>query len=146
MPQGRTPLTDAVQTKHPNLRPFVASHVPPGWDSAIARALEDIAALSATSGVSIQVAQVKEKFGGLRLYLDIDEESAGPLELVEEEETHTRLRSSSNPGSVRERATAIVDAAAIRCSTICEVCGNEGQSRNSSGWLRIACDAHAATR
>lgn len=144
-PQGLAPLTDAVLTKHPNLRPQVASHVPPGWDLTVARALDDIGALSAASGVSIQVAQIKEKFG-LRIYLEIDECSAGGLEIVKEAATHTHLRSSNLPGSVRERATAIVDAAATRCDTLCEVCGNEGRSRNNSGWFRVACDAHSATR
>ena len=42
---------------------------------------------------------------------------------------------------MRERAAAIVDAATTRCYTLCEMCGNEGRRRNSSGWLHVACDA-----
>ena len=93
-------------------------------------------ALAGETGVEIRVAQIKSKLAGLRLYLDIDEESAGPIEFVDSTPISTRLRSSSKQGSLRERATAIVDAAAGRCETRCELCGAPGLYAVSCGTRR----------
>lgn len=139
------PLTRAILEAHPEMWPRIGSFVPAGWDEEIARALQAIMALAVETGVKIRVAQIKSKLAGLRLYLDIDEKSAGPIEFVDSTPISTRLRSSSKQGSVRERATAIVDAAAGRCETRCELCGAPGAFRNESGWLRIACSVHART-
>ena len=139
------PLTRAILDAHPEMWPRISSFVPAGWDQEVANALQAIMALAGETGVEIRVAQIKSKLAGLRLYLDIDEESAGPIEFVNSTPISTRLRSSSKQGSVRERATAIVDAAAGRCEARCELCGAAGAFRNESGWLRIACSVHALT-
>jgi len=60
-------------------------------------------------------AQVKEKFGGLRFYLDGgDDTICGMVMMAESMSYH-----------------------------ICEECGNKGKSR-SNGWVRTLCDEHAA--
>ena len=60
--------------------------------------------------------QVKEKFGGLRFYLDCydDDHIQGMIQMAESMSYH-----------------------------ICEECGNKGKSR-SNGWVRTLCDEHAA--
>ncbi len=128
---------------HPDWIPQIPSHVPAGWDALVAAALADLLCLSLDRQVRIQVAQVKEKFGALRLYLDIDEVSAGPLEIVDSRSSHTQLRSSSLPGSVRALATAIVDAAAARSRLTCAFCGAAGQVVDRGGHLISACPRHA---
>lgn len=140
-----TPLTNAVIARLPQLRPRIESFVPDGWDAVAAQALEDIALLADETGVPILIAQFKEKFGDFRIYVNIDEPSIGPLEIVADTPEHTTVRSSAKPGSVRARAMQIIDAAADRCTTICQHCGSPGRPRNTRGWLYVACDEHART-
>jgi hypothetical protein len=59
--------------------------------------------------------QVKEKFGGLRFYVD---------------------RSDS-------AVDALISMAESMSYRTCEVCGSPGKSRNG-GWIRTLCDTHAA--
>ena len=75
-----TPLTNAVIARLPRLGPQIESFVPDGWDAALAQALEAIALLSEETGTAISIAQFKEKFGDLRIYVRMDEPSIGPLE------------------------------------------------------------------
>jgi hypothetical protein len=59
----------------------------------------------------VRVAQVKEKWGGLRFYVDgADDYVRGAIDLAESMSFRT-----------------------------CEVCGNKGQ-RRSGGWIRTLCD------
>lgn len=61
----------------------------------------------------IRVAQIKEKFGGLRFYYDGgDDEISGMVRIAEAWADHT-----------------------------CETCGNKGHQR-SGGWVRTLCDKH----
>lgn len=61
------------------------------------------------------IAQVKEKFGGLRFYPET-------------------IRAD-----VREQAYAIIREAEDKCSTICEVCGAPGRLREVR-WYKTKCD------
>lgn len=62
--------------------------------------------------------QVKEKFGGLRVYYDI------------------------KAGVVAEARSA-VERAEGRAWQTCERCGRPGSIREITGWRRVACDEHA---
>jgi hypothetical protein len=99
--------------------------------------------LSAETGVEITVGQIKSKLAGLRIYLEVAEDSVGPLEVAGSTPFSIHIRSSAKPESVRDRARAIVDAAATRCATRCERCGADGLKVNRRGWLTIACPIHA---
>jgi hypothetical protein len=64
-----------------------------------------------------KVAQIKEKFGGLRFYTDgSDEYTSGLIRMAE-----------------------------AWCDNTCEQCGVVG-TRRSGGWIRTLCDAHEAER
>lgn len=134
---------------NPAMTPRILSGVLIGWEPIVVDALEQLKKLSAATGVEIRVAQIKEKFGGLRLYLDIDEVSATGLEVVEPiskgatAEPTLRMQSGSAPGSVRERATAIVRAAEIAVSTVCEACGAPGRLRKLGSYFWTCCQACA---
>lgn len=84
----------------------VKGHVGPGWESIVQRAVDSLE----RSGVNIF--QVKEKFGGLRIYTDRWDEEVGQV---------------------------ISDAEKV-CAETCEECGKPGQLRNHSGWLKTQCD------
>jgi hypothetical protein len=62
------------------------------------------------------ILQIKEKFGGLRFYCEVDDEMS---ELVHKAEQDSYK--------------------------ICEVCGNPGVLR-SGGWIQTLCDEHAEGR
>jgi len=138
------PMTCTVLEAHPTMWPLIHSDISPGWDAEIATALLALVELSAATGVEIRVAQIKSKLAGLRMYLRIDETSAGPPEVVSQTPISTRIESSAAPGSVRQRATVIVRAAEERCSTRCELCGAPGVLINDDGYLRISCASHAS--
>jgi hypothetical protein len=63
------------------------------------------------------VAQIKEKFGGLRFYYDGGD----------------------------ERIRGMVQMAESWADAICETCGAPGQRRNG-GWIKTLCDHHEAER
>jgi hypothetical protein len=64
------------------------------------------------------IAQIKEKFGGLRYYAD---------------------------GDIDEQMDGMIDFAESLSYTICEECGAPGKLR-SGGWMRTLCDKHEEER
>lgn len=62
-----------------------------------------------------KLAQVKEKFGGLRFYIDDADEIV-----------HAYIQMAENLASIT-----------------CEVCGNKGKMENIHGWVRTVCDEHS---
>ena len=64
-------------------------------------------------GLTVYIAQIKEKFGGLRFYVDGADETVHML---------------------------ISFAEGISFST-CEVCGDKGKERRE-GWIKVLCDKH----
>jgi hypothetical protein len=139
------PATLAVLEANPSLGPRIFSGVPSGWDSAVAQALSALAHLSAETGVEIVAVQIKSKFGSLRIYVDIEDDSVGVLEEVKSTPVCASFRASALARSVRERATAIVRAAAVLCAKRCERCGADAELVNKNGWLVTACPTHGRT-
>lgn len=82
----------------------------PGWQDIVRPVLEDIARKNGT------VIQVKEKFGGLRIY------------------TH---------GGDYEAITELIRGAESAVSHICEECGKVGSLTSDRGILKTACIEHA---
>ena len=81
-----------------------------GWYPLIQQLIEDLIQL----GWDKQVTQVKEKFGGLRFYIN------------------------EGPNEVHDRITK----AEGESYTICEMCGAPGEIRRDTGWYRTLCEAH----
>ena len=80
-----------------------------GWFSLILEAATELEALD----LDIKALQVKEKFGGLRFYLDQQPHAADP----------------------------IIRRAELRASAECEDCGARGQ-RGGNGYIRTLCPKH----
>ncbi|MBD3262481.1 MAG: hypothetical protein GF334_12585 [Candidatus Altiarchaeales archaeon] len=70
-----------------------------------------------------RVGQVKEKFGGLRFYLDW---------FPADEEIYKKVNSA-------------IDTAEEKSFTICEVCGEPGTARGG-GWISTLCETHHVER
>jgi hypothetical protein len=101
--------------------------------------LAALLAIELAYGIAIRVTQIKEKFGGLRIYVSVEEDSVGPFEIVKSTSASTHFRNAATPGSVREQAHAIVDQAAERAELYCVRCG--APATRQDGYYR-KCDAH----
>ena len=89
-----------------------------GWFDILWRLCEEleplVAELEQAAGCQFEVLQVKEKFGGLRVYVNNANDAIRQrLESSEQESLHT-----------------------------CEVCGQPGKLRDGS-WIKTLCDQHA---
>lgn len=82
-----------------------------GWESLV----QPLLAMAAEQGA--EVLQVKEKFGGLRIYVD----------------------------GGNEKLQAAIEEAEKKSYRTCEECGQSGTTREG-GWLRTLCDTHAEGR
>lgn len=82
-----------------------SSAIGPGWQPMVKRFLQEV-------NPDAQVVQIKEKFGGLRLYID----KLTP----EESKTAEQLEKKSY--------------------TICEDCGNPGRETMRLGWISTLCE------
>ena len=85
-----------------------------GWFDILDRAFSKLISLESIP----TLAQVKEKFGGLRIYLD----------------------------NSSDEAYAIVNAAEIESEKTCEICGQPGVNTETSGWYATRCEKHSAKR
>ena len=84
-----------------------------GWYGIIRELIEK----SIAAGWDKQICQVKEKFGGLRFYINSAPDGV-----------HKLIREAEN-----------------KSLEICEICGNPGQQRNG-GWIKTLCEEHDKNR
>jgi len=89
----------------------------PGWWPIVIEALDAIRARAPHA----QVRQVKEKFGGLRIYIEVTRDENG--EFV--------------------NFSDILRAAEYKSLSTCAVCGQPGSMRQSPGFILTLCDEHA---
>lgn len=87
----------------------LVEYVGAGWRPFVRPALEAIVAAGG------DIVQVKEKFGGLRIYVHDGD---------------------------RDKIDAIVEAAEKQADRTCEKCGKPGKIVNLKGWLKNACEDH----
>ena len=81
-----------------------------GWRELIEQLCADL------SKLNIEVVQVKEKFGGLRFYID-----------AKSEKTYAK-------------ASPFIHEAEQKSFAICEVCGQPGTLKSRRGWLTTQCE------
>jgi len=123
---GRT-WQDALVARHPDLfkvepdgripgRPTVDD----GWQDLVERAVTRIAVAGAPAGC-LQIVQIKEKFGTLRLY------------------RRTGARFTNAMGDAVQEA---IDLAEARSACTCERCGESGRLYRDAGVYLTACETH----
>lgn len=91
-----------------------------GWQPLIEKLHADLSALAPGYGI----AQIKEKFGGLRYYVDCTPEF---------------------PMAISEQMDVLIEHAELASVRICEECGAPGKLR-TDGWCRTLCDEHDTAR
>lgn len=117
-----------METKYPKMfsQPYGGFAVGPGWWPIIESLCANIQShidwwnknrADRPVVEQVVVAQIKEKFGGLRFYYDGGD----------------------------EKICGMVDMAESWASHVCEECGKPGRSREG-GWIRTLCDEHEAER
>ena len=94
-------------------RQMALDSVGDGWASLVNKVFEKLETLIG----NVKVIQVKEKFGGLRVYTDVFNEDLDKFIIEVERESFT----------------------------ICEECGKSGHLRDG-GWYKTLCDEHANGR
>jgi len=106
-------LENGYFTDRPRIKEAGFFAIGPGWYGLVKELIEGAIA----AGWDRQICQVKEKFGGLRFYIN------------------------SAPDEVR----ALIREAENKSYEICEVCGEPGEMRHG-GWIVTLCDKHNAER
>lgn len=84
-----------------------------GWSILINEVFDVLETIKGT----VKIVQVKEKFGGLRIYTDV----------------------------LNKELDTVIQKVGRESFTICEECGNVGKLRDG-GWYRTLCDEHAGGR
>ena len=96
---------------------YALESVGPGWADLVR------AAYQACEDADIRIVQVKEKFGGLRIYY---------------EGTRTDRQSD-------DHVWDLINALEAKSLRTCETCGGRGKPR-SGGWIKTLCEEHADGR
>ena len=107
-------LENGFYTNKPPIKDYRYFGVGEGWYRIVKELIEDLIKL----GWDKQVCQVKEKFGGLRFYIN-----DGTKEI------HNRITEAEN-----------------KSYEVCEKCGNTGKLRNDIGWYLTLCEDHYKER
>lgn len=102
-------LVNGWKTDTPPIKDAGYFSVGPGWYPLLKDLITDLIAL----GWDKQVCQVKEKFGGLRFYINAASDAV-----------HNRISEAEN-----------------QSYEICEVTGQPGKLRTDIGWYTTLCDA-----
>lgn len=148
MPDECAEAWEALKRRYPWLfdRENIGHSCPPGWLPTVERLcaqLDD--ALSDEERECVWLSQVKEKYGGLRAYLNVAPlrlDFSSPGGLVSGS-IDTR-EADNGERKLYERLRNIVTRAEDESLTVCQWCGLKPASqRNVAGWLTTACARHA---
>jgi len=127
-----------IKEKYPELLKTARMEIPEGWETLLAQTLRVMGKWLWYDGSTkkevtaldfVRVIQVKEKFGGLRLYFDLHSAPHDHLGEDISRQTNERLR-------------GVVDFAESLSYTICQDCGEPGVIRNINGYYATLCDKH----
>jgi phosphoribosyl-dephospho-CoA transferase len=115
-----------------------------GWYKIIDEACEKLTTLAKEENVVIEFAQVKEKFAGLRLYLEIIQDGKQDREVVIDfmspsGEVNTLMKSPKE--TIWQKAHEITRKAEELSYQTCDICGEPGEPRQG-GWIVTRCDKH----
>jgi hypothetical protein len=91
------------------------AEVEDGWRDLIVSLVRRLDVIRKRDGLSLEVLQIKEKFGGLRFYVS----------------------------GANSEALDLINRAEEMSETICEYCGKPGKIKSVRGWYKCVCEDHA---
>jgi hypothetical protein len=94
-----------------------------GWYDIIDKLCLCISMLVNLTGMCVEASQVKEKFGGLRFYIDI---GAVPGNFL----------------SIAHIVFDITEIAEVFSYMTCEICGKPGELSRTGSWYKTLCEEH----
>lgn len=124
--------------------PYYMVSIDPGWFEPIEAACRRIDVLLTSKEKALfQWRQIKEKFGGLRMYWN---EGGVYLDFIGPDSLAHIVVEPARPllsAQTRERIARVVAEAAKKASSRCQICGAPGTlQRRENGWLVTACERH----
>ena len=111
--EGIGGLENGYYTDRPRIKETGFFAIGPGWYGIV----KDLIEKAIAAGWDRQICQVKEKFGGLRFYIN----------------------------GAPEEVWALIREAEEKSYEVCEECGEPGELR-PTGWYSTLCDKHYAER
>jgi hypothetical protein len=99
--------------------------------------------LTFTQKKRFRLFQVKEKFGGLRVYWEMGSRSRPWADFQGQGEGVITLKPKTRKKSVADRIEHLIAGAAAEAAITCEKCGVRPATLRAGGWLVTLCDAHA---
>jgi hypothetical protein len=137
---------DALVARFPRLfhdrQPRVWSDLPQGWTELADQLFTDLdAMLDDDAAKRFEVVQVKEKFGGLRVYWELGKEQTTVLDTHGFDSAQRVDKGPAKPSALFDRIRARVKQAGEQAATTCQRCGNGGASAGGSGWIVTLCEA-----
>ena len=92
-----------------------------GWYELLRELSHDLSnVISNTPGLKVSIDQIKEKFGGLRFYVDIDPETSDD--------------------TIRKTIWELVSKYEDKSYEVCEETGKPGEQRTDLPWIKTLCD------
>ena len=85
-----------------------------GWLPLIYELLDKLQAIEDRDKIGLEITQIKEKYGELRVYTNVGTDEIWDL----------------------------IDEYTARSITVCEMCGKPGKFRNNHGWFSALCDIY----
>jgi hypothetical protein len=145
--EEREPNLSRLVLEHPALfrgsEPDVPSYVSPGWNELIGKLCTDLEHAAGADVGMLRVRQIKEKFGVLRLYWQLDEEGDVAIDAISPRGAQAVAAVFDEPDAVlRQRIRGLVDAAESKSTETCETCGRPGRLASDGGWWRTRCPIH----
>jgi hypothetical protein len=117
-----------------------------GWFNIIDDACKELTELAKANNAVIEFVQVKEKFGGLRLYIEIKQENketerAVVLDIMLTDSLMGQTLTTVPNETIWQKAHAITRKAEELSYKTCDVCGAPGEPR-TGGWIVTRCNDH----
>ena len=123
-----------------------------GWYNIINRLCFNITVLIEKYNIDVTAVQVKEKFGGLRFYVDISGSNATTLCWIEDNVSRFLFKYKLGVlywkiihirqwfyKTAFEKVRDLINDAEFKSYTTCEICGKSGKARGN-GWIQTLCD------
>ena len=105
-------LSERMIQKYPkNFQSCFDFWISKGWESLVEKLIDDVIAIDP----KIKIQQIKQKFGGLRFYVE----------------------------RYNKDVDQLIEKAEIESESICEVCGAPGKIVEKNYWLQCVCEEHA---